>query len=65
MSKQGLICTRCHTETDSTADDFMDLSLSSVKALCAGWLCSDCLDEVEEIQATEAEERLKAKGSAS
>lgn len=53
-----MICTRCHIDTGCDPD-LSHLSVRAVSDLCSGWLCADCMDNDEDIQAFEASEREK------
>lgn len=52
MAQRGMICTRCHEDTGCDPD-LSHLSPKYVLELCASWMCSECLDEVEAIQRME------------
>lgn len=43
-----LCCTKCFAETDCTADDLALFGTRLQRDLALGWLCDDCLDEVEQ-----------------
>lgn len=42
-----MICTRCHCDTHCEPPDTTRMSVEVVRALCEGWRCDDCLDEIE------------------
>lgn len=62
MSQQGMICTRCFVDT-GCSPDLSGLSFKNANDLCNGWLCSECMDNDEEIQAFEAEAATEKKGT--
>lgn len=42
----GMTCTRCFTPTASEPDT-SGMSVEAVIAICQGWLCDDCLNELD------------------
>lgn len=51
-----MICTNCNKD-DCLDQDFSNLSLKAVNILCSEWLCDECMDEREAIDAAMAEQQ--------